>query len=302
MTDFLKAIKFLVAPRLEKLGYQYSDVLRDRDLRYGFYKPLGQNIYAIIFFRRGQYEERPDEYRFAVELTRRKATNLDQWYPGNYEGGVQEQLTHVVRYFYGIEDTAPQHWWHPIDEEELNTTLIDIGEQLEKYGTPWLEDPESKGLLDISKTEEIEFQEALYKIVAPELEAMGYKLIVEHDIDFLPSCFSKKLWNNLTAYIIFGFRKHPGHPKRFAGVHLCRTASSDPFDPNWVYYDTWLQIELGQLLWLLRNLPIDKPGRPQEREWQFQNMAELETVLNELVNLLRTYGIPWLEDPNSKLS
>jgi hypothetical protein len=62
-------------------------------------------------------------------------------------------------------------------------------------------------------------------------------------------------------------------------------------------YENWLYMPLGQLLWVVLDVKIYSW---QYHEWEFSTSEELDTQLEDAIEKLVQYGIPWIEDPESR--
>lgn len=293
MTKFKEALLKFAAPRLGAAGYEYDDALRDRDLMYGFRKHLGDDIHAIIFFERRQYEERPVGYGFTVSLVRCKTTNPAQWYRGDYdyEGFLNWRLPAVLWFVYGLGNiySYNDHWWTPAREEEIEAQFADALDKLERYGIPWLEDPKSR-IPGIPDAKLAEFREALLKIVSPELQRFGYRAM---DCEVYPFCFARKVFDDLTAFIVFELGGSPPDFERLQfDVVLFRNRGDEPRYDLYQGYEGALYRSLGGLLWIKCGLQIG-------HFWEYSGQEELEKQLRDVVEKIKNHAIPWLEAPVS---
>lgn len=290
MIEFKEALLNFAAPRLRAAGYEYDDALRDRDLMYGFRKHLGDDIYAIIFFERHQYEERPVGHGFTVSLVRCKTTNPAQWYRGSYEGFLNWRLPAVLWFIYGLRIYPySDHWWTPAKEEEIKAQFADALDKLEGYGIPWLEDPKSR-IPEMPEARLAEFREALSKIVFPEVQQFGYQAV---DCEDYPFCFGRKVFDDLTAFIVFVLGGSPPDFERLMfDVRLFRNRGNEPRYDLYQGYEGALYQSLGGLLWIKRGLQVG-------HFWEYSGQEELEKQLKDVVEKIKGYAIPWLEAPAS---
>jgi len=293
MIEFKEALSKFAAPRLRAAGYEYDDALRDRDLMYGFRKPLGDDVHAIIFFQRQQYEERPVGHGFTVNLVRCKTPNPAQWHRGGYEGFLNERLPAVLWFVHGLRIYPySDHWWTPAKEEEIEAQLADALDKLERYGIPWLEDPKSR-IPGMPEVRLAEFREALLKIASPELQQFGYRAI---DCEDYPFCFGREVFD-LTAFIVFVLGGNPPDFERLVfHVMLFRNKGSEPSCDIYQGYEGALYQSLGVLLWKRAGLRI---GPYRYIDWEYSSQKELERQLKDAVEKIKDYAIPWLEDPAS---
>ncbi len=137
------------------------------------------------------------------------------------------------------------------------------------------------------------FEEALLKIAAPRLKAQDY----EYD----PALREGNM--------LFGLRKRPGDDVQ-AIIQFQRTRTGDAFTVNLIRarshdvqprlyggYDGALGGRLSHVLWFVHQLRI----YPQSEHWWAAGSAEdLQASLVDVVDQLKCYGIPWLEDPQAR--
>lgn len=294
MFDFKKALLDFVAPRLRAIGYEYDDALRDRELVYGFWKHLGDDIHALILFERQQYEERPVGHGFTISLVRCKTTDLAQWHRSgyDYEGFLDWRLPIVLSLVYGLGSahSYDDHWWIPAKEEEIEAQFADALDKLERYGIPWLEDPKSK-IPGIPDTRLTEFREALLRIVSPELQQSGYRAM---DCEANPFYFGRKVSDDLTAFIVFELGGDPGYGRLVFNVLLSRNRGSEPRYGLYQGCAGALYESLGVLLWKKAGLRI---GPYRYVSWEYSRQEELEEQLKDAIEKIKDYAIPWLETP-----
>jgi hypothetical protein len=296
MLNFRQALMKFAAPRLRELGYEYSDVLKDRNIIYGFHKRIGNHIQTIILFQRHQHREHASGYGFTVDLVRCKTDTIEQWHQGWYEGALRVRLGSVLQFVYSLDIPHYDYWWNPINDDQLRRTFQDVLDKLERYGIPWLEDLESRDPWKLSVVQQHTFSEALSQLVAPDLELLGYEVIKE-TMGESPPYFMKKLWGTLYASVIFQLGKQSPDSSTLAfEVLLFRKGSKNPFDPAWMSREDWLDMRLGELLWEVYNLRI----YPSEFiQWEYSHKAELEAQLRDALDKVKRYAIPWLEDPET---
>jgi hypothetical protein len=294
MTDFKQGLLEFAGPRLRAVGYEYDDALRDRDLTYGFRKPLGGDVHALILFQRQQYEERPRGLGFTINLIRCKTSDPAQWHLGGYEGFLNQRLSAVLWLVYGLRIYSNiDHWWIPVREEEIETQFADALDKLEKYGIPWLKDPKSK-IPGIPDARLAEFREALSKIVSPILQQFGYRAM---DSKEHPFCFGRKVFDDLTAFIIFRLSgSPPGFERLVFYIDLFRNRGSEPRYDFGQGYEGVLSLSLGGLLWKKAGLRI---GPYRYVDWEYSSREELENQLEDAAEKIKDYAIPCLETPTS---
>lgn len=321
---FERILKNVAEPRFKPLGYEYDTRLKDRDILFGFSKRLGEQVYAIIEFQRHQCEEAPWGWGFRVNLIRSKTQNPTKWYQGQYSGYIYTSLSYLLWVEYNLRIyPKPDHWWEAATANEFETQLLDALDKIEQYGIPWLEDRQSKNPDYRDTIHWDEFEEALQNIVAPELELAGYKIReYARTKKRLHSYFTKHLWDNLNAFVVFQQIQSIDRPSQFSfDVLLFRKKTSDPFGINQSYLEEDLQVPLGRFLWAAygvliyppelvewktvfreesgKLIPIREPA-PRFFKWECASRKELERRLKDALEKVKQYGIPWLEDPESR--
>jgi hypothetical protein len=279
---------------LRALGYEYDDALRDRNIIYGFHRYLGNDVRAIILFQRHQYEADAVGYKFTVELVRCKTANIGQWHQGIYEDSIGARLGHVLWFVYSLRIYAEyDQWWTPTDAQECTAAFTDVLDKLERYGIPWLEDPQSRNIGEPPARDWDRFREALQRIASPELEMLGFEAKEDSRRKSHPY-FVKKIQGNLHVFVVFSQRQRPDSPQLAFDVLLFRKETTDPFGE---YRGNWLQATLGELLWNTYGLRI----YPSEfAEWEYGSREELEEQLKAVLDTVKKYAIPWLEDLGSR--
>lgn len=151
------------------------------------------------------------------------------------------------------------------------------------------------------------FRQALRRVVASALEPRGYRLIDEPEgykgvvggvyIMF----FQKRLWEDTYGSIGFRvtqFHIEPQEEKRrrhgFNAI-LYRHKGTTPQPPD--FEGSNFEVPLAYLMW--RFLDVKVYGSDYH-EWGFSTEEELEDALQDAVEKLVAYGLPWLEDPSTQ--
>jgi hypothetical protein len=320
--NFEQILKKVAAPRLKPLGYEYDARLQDRDNLFGFSKKLDEDIYTIVAFQRHQCEEAAWGWGFCVNLTRSKTQDPAEWYQGQYSGYIYTQLSYLLWAGYNLSIyPKSDYWWEAATADEFEMQLLDALDKIEQYGIPWLENPQSKNPDHRDITRWDEFGEVLQNIVAPELELAGYEIRkYTRAKGRLHSYFAKQLLDNLNAFIVFQqIQSIDRHPRFSFDVLLFRKEASDPFSGSRGYLE--LQSPLGKFLWTVHSVliyppeliewkmalqekngeltPVQAPA-PRFFKWEYDSREELEEQLKNALDKLKQYGIPWLEDLESK--
>jgi hypothetical protein len=156
----------------------------------------------------------------------------------------------------------------------------------------------------VMANQKIDFQLALKKIVVPRIGSLGYQKIT------LPKLrgsgitfFQKHLFGDVYGYLQFQLGNwvptpYPMTPMpRSFRIFLVRNIGSEPITIPSDDDHYYLNQGLSRLLWVI--LGIFK-YEWEYHEWKYFTVDELETQLQIATEDLILYGIPWLEDLNSK--
>lgn len=151
-------------------------------------------------------------------------------------------------------------------------------------------------------------QKAIFKkIGAEKLTQYGYYYFVpfgetERKMYFFRKKLSEEIYTFI-AYKQYMYVDATGSgfdlPRRF-DISLWRNYGEIPrmgYDNNEKNMENWIYLSLQSLLWNELNLHIyEGPNHI----WKFHDEAELIYELQNALNQVVDYGIPWLEDLNSK--
>jgi hypothetical protein len=154
---------------------------------------------------------------------------------------------------------------------------------------------------------QIHFRQTLIKTVTPDLRTLGYeRMDRQESVGIGVFFFRKHLFDDVHGFVSFQLKQwHPPPPhiaptpRRFA-VDLWRNRGMQPrygHGSEEDYYGDWLYMPLGQLLWVVLDI---RAYSSQYHEWEFFTSEELGTQLQDAIEKLVRYGIPWLEDPGSE--
>jgi hypothetical protein len=152
-------------------------------------------------------------------------------------------------------------------------------------------------------TNRIDFQAGLKKAVIPRLSVLGYQKIYLPMLRGAPvTFFQKHLFENYYGYIFFQI--HPWAPApagfesmpRLFSVHLIRNIGEEP-DNIPKEYPYYLHNSLSYYLW---NGLDNHKYESMYHEWEFHTKENLVDQLTLATEDLVAYGIPYLEDMNSK--
>jgi hypothetical protein len=312
MQSFKNVLRQTLGSRLSELGYEYEERLRDRNLRYGFQKSLGGGVHATIVFQRQIYEERARGYGFTVELERGMTDDFRTW--KSYEGSLTDSLGSVMWYVYKLQVYGSyNHDWLASDAEDCKAQFLDALDKLEKYGIPWLEDPLSVVPWQVPKAQEIEFREVVVNTAAPELAQFGFRIKEVHD--FKLYYFAKHLPQNLNVFIEFQQLYHM-EPEWFEiEVLLRRDVGDDPHQYTGRFDEGFLDARLGTVLWYVYGIyPTEFMGWDERHKevngeyvkfqvpphealrWRYHDRTGLEKQFADILDKVKKYAVPWLED------
>jgi hypothetical protein len=295
---FEEALLKNAAPRLKAQGYEYDPALRDGDMLFGLRKQLGDDVQVVIQFQLTRTGD-----AFTVNLIRAKTNDIQPRLYGGYEGALGGRLSHVLWFVHQLRThSQSEHWWAAGSCEELQASLVDVVDQLKRYGIPWLEDPRARKPWEMPTHRGAEFRSALQLIVAPELDRLGYRLETQLLAwDYPYPYFVKPLVDDELAFIEFR-QVYSLDPDRFEfDVRLQRKWSRDPL--NVAESSTaGQQMSLGQLVWMAQGSPSaaqDSIAAAKSLTWYYRNRSELEAQLLAALEQVERHGIVWLEDRKS---
>ena len=295
---FEEALLKIAALDVKALGYEYDPALREGDRLFGLRKQLGNDVQAVVQFQLTRTGD-----AFAVNLIRAISPDTQPRLYGGYEGALGGRLSHVLWFVHQLR-IYPQseHWWAAGNVEELHASLVDVVDQLKRYGIPWLEDPHARKPWEMPAHRGAEFRSALQRIVVPELDRLGYRLETQPLAwDYPYPYFVKPLADDELAFIEFR-QVYSLDPDRFEfDVRLQRKRSRDPLD---VAKSSMAgqQISLGQLVWKVQGSALaaqDPIAAAKSLTWYYRNRSELEAQLFAALKQVERHGITWLEDSNS---
>lgn len=151
------------------------------------------------------------------------------------------------------------------------------------------------------------FRQALRRVVASALEPRGYRLIDEPEGykgvvgGVYMMFFQKRLWED--TYGSIGFRVLPLYMepqeaklwRQAFGVVMYRHRGTVPQPPD--FEGNNIDVSLAYLMWTILDVKVYGSGH---HEWGFSTEEELEDALQDAVENLVAYGLPWLEDPSTQ--
>jgi len=151
------------------------------------------------------------------------------------------------------------------------------------------------------------FKRALQRVVAPKLADSDYQLIdLEESTGVRSFYFRKRLWDNMYAFVDFHLMEWTSIPnesnvlpRRFT-ISLWRNHGETPrslYAKNDMAVDDWLYMSLSYLIAGVLNINI---YNDLYFEWKFKSSDELILQLQDATESLLKYGIPWLENPETR--
>ncbi len=279
------------APRLKTHGYAYDERLRSDDELYGFGKPLGDDVQAIVQFQR---HCDTTNSAFTINLIRTKTSEVEPRVYGGYAGSRGARLSSVLWFVYNLRlYPQPDQWW---DGSEAG--FDDALDQFERFGLAWIEDPQSPKPWEMPVHRGQEFADSVREIVGPELERSGYRPAVKPLAGNVPyPYFVKSTPDGMYAFVEMQ-SAYSLDPNEFTfDVRLQRKTSNDPFDFGG-RYPQWRMASLGQLARRARH--VDAMGDVPFEEaksllWHYADRNELIDQLRDALDKIKRIGITWLE-------
>lgn len=296
ITDFESSLLDQVAPRLKALGYAYDARLRVEDELFGFCKPLGHDVQAVIQFQR---QSGVTTDNFTVNLIRTQASEIQ---PRQYDAGAEAhaaRLGYVLWYVYGLRDYPTSDWWWTMsDAAQHEAALRDAAEKIVRYGVPWLEDSAAPKPWEMPLQRVDEFSAAVQAVMALEMERLGYWLKQQSLPGDLPYCYFSKAMPDGTYALIELQAIYSLDPGEFIfDVRLQRKADDDPLAFNGDYQH-WRSISLAQLVWQVRG-PVPLEGLAvtsvTDLFWHYRDRAELDAQLVDALDQIKQIGCDWVE-------
>lgn len=151
----------------------------------------------------------------------------------------------------------------------------------------------------------IRFADAVRKIVTPQLRVYGYEIIkLENWKGSGDVFFRKYIFQDIHGFIQFSrspwIEPVPNRKisKRSFDVYLIRNKGDEPDTLRKSREDKLsLLLPIDYLLWDVLNI---KKYNNRYFKWTYHDQDELEEQLNVVVEDLLLYGIPWMDDINSR--
>ena len=148
-------------------------------------------------------------------------------------------------------------------------------------------------------------KQVIKNIVGNSLQKIGYEYVDFPEWEGSGSYFYKKrITESIFTFIEFNFLpwipapgEIPDSSKSFR-ISLWRNNSDSPkLGFGISEYENWLNLPLSYLLWeVLKNKKYGKAYYV----WEFRTQDDLEFQLKDALDVIIEYGIPWVEDLNTK--
>jgi len=226
-------------------------------------------------------------------------------------------LSNLMWFKYKIEVGPTGRYWEFTNTESLRGQLIRAQGYLRDYAIEWFEDPLSQDLWVIPAADRDAFRTVLTTIVAIELEPYGYR--PQSVVGFDLPIFVKPLPNGLNALVEFK-QVHILNPSRFeisVGIH--RKRGNDPYEDQFVNYPGRISNELAMFMHFNFGVGLsivtdpdnfsqteidssvgDQDSSSEIQYWQYTEEYGLQRCIADILDKLKRYALPWLEDLNSR--
>jgi hypothetical protein len=144
-----------------------------------------------------------------------------------------------------------------------------------------------------------DFAEALLKFAAPRLKAAGYEYRDALQDRSALYGFCKNLKGDIQALIFFQRHQYNESPVGYEfTVNLVRCQTKDLTHWERGRYEGFLNNRLPWVLWFIYELRIYPSS---DHWWTCANESQVRDELVDAVDKIEWYGIPWLEDLNSRV-
>lgn len=298
---------------LVQQGYQLSEPQPASDI-VRFCKRPAAGVSCCIDFQL-LHHFIPPARRFNVLLSRMRLPELSKEESRYLPLAID--LPNLMWFVHGLQAVPVGRCWEFTDEQSLLDQLTHAQSLLIDYAIGWLEDPLTSDPWQIPAVEREAFRNILTTVVAKELKPQGYELRNMAVVD-LP-LFVKRLHDDLNGIIEFKQARLLNPPRLAINVELHRKVGDNPYEDQVPRYRGWLSTRLDTLLWLGFGVdPIEsvdwrtsyreegdkstlnKVSSPPVLPWQYTEYAELQRLMENLLDKIKLYAIPWLEDPTSR--
>ncbi len=289
MTLFESALVEIVAPQLQLLGYAYDARLRAADELFGFRKPLGADVQAIVQF---QLRHSTPE-RFTVNLLRVKSDVIQPYLHDGYAEACGARLSTVLWYVVGLREyPASDYWWTTTE-----AALRDAANKVAQYGVRWIEDAHAPRPWEMPAHNGHEFVEAVEVDLAPTLQRYGYRLAQQRLVGEVPYLYFVKDWPDGTHGFVELQGVYSLDPREFQfDVRLQRRADENPLavamQPG---------VSLAQLVWQARGVVTRAAtvaaavAEAKTLLWHYADRAGLDKQLRDALTQIERVGLPWID-------
>ncbi len=252
---------------------------------------------------------------FEVRLSRARLPNFPTG-ESRY-AALSIDLPNLMWFKYEIKVGPTGRYWEFTGTEGLRGELLRAQVFLRDYGIKWLEDPLTQDLWAIPSSDRDAFRAMLSTIVTTELEPHGYNPQSIEGFD-LP-VFVKSLPNGLYAILEFT-QVRILNPSRFViDVGLYRKLVDTPYEDQPANFPGCIDNRLTNLLRFnfsispsgivdpgkLSQTTIDNPVDEQDTSsemnyWAYTEQLGLQRCIVDILDKLKRYALPWLENPRSR--
>lgn len=285
MTSFEASLVEIVAPQFQPLGYAYDARLRAADELFGFRKPLGADVHAIVQFqlRYGTPES------FTVNLLRVKSGVIQPHLHDGYAEACGARLSTVLWYVTGLREYPVSDYWWPTNEAALR----DAADKVAHYGVQWIEDPHAPKPWEMPAHRGHEFVEAVEVNLAPTMQRCGYRLAQQQLVGEVPYLYFVKELPDGTHGFVELQGVYSLDPREFQfDVRLQRRADENP-----LALSAQPGASLAQLVWQTRGSALETATVAEAKTllWRYANRAELDKQLREALTQIERIGLPWID-------
>ena len=285
MMSFEASLVEIVAPQLSRLGYEYDARLRAAAELFGFRKPLGDNVQAIIQFQ----QRHTATETFTVNLLRAKSGVIHPHLHDGYAEACGARLSYVLWYVYSLREYPVSDYWWATNEAALR----DAAKKVAQYGVRWIEDSHAQKPWEMPAHREREFVEAVEIGLAPDLQRRGYRLAQQQLAGEVPYLyFVKELPDGTYGFVELQW-VYSLDPHEFQfDVRLQRRADQNP-----LALSAQLDASLAQLVWQTRGSVLETATVAEAKTllWRYADRVELDAQLHDALTQIERIGLPWID-------
>jgi hypothetical protein len=289
MASFEDALLKIVAPQLQPPGYAYEARLRAADELFGFRKPLGDDVQAIVQF---QVRHSTPEC-FTVNLLRVKSSVIQPYLHNGYAEACGARLSYVLWYVDGVREYSASDYWWTTSEGNLREAAAKITQ----YGVRWIEDPQAPRPWEMPAHNGHEFVEAVEQNLTPGMQRCGYRLARQHlagDVPYL--YFIRELPDGTQGCVELQW-VYSLDPREFQfDVRVQRRTDQDP-----LALSAQSGASLAQLEWQARGSMLETATVAEAKTllWRYADRAELDAQLRDALTQIEQIGLPWIDRANA---